>query len=121
MRIAAVSDIHANLPALDAVLTSLILCGHTHVPRLVAAGSCSVVVNPGSVGLQAYDDVHPHPHLIEVGSPHARWALASDERGQGWDVQLRAVAYDHEASAKRAERNGRADWAHWLRTGRVRA
>ena len=63
---------------------TLVLCGHTHVQRAMAVPGGPRVVNPGSVGLQAYDDVHPLPHVIEVGSPHARWALAErDEREIG--------------------------------------
>jgi hypothetical protein len=32
-------------------------------------------------------------------------------------VDLIALTYDHEAAARPAEDNGRADWAHALRTG----
>jgi predicted phosphodiesterase len=96
---------------------SLVLCGHTHVPRAMQVGS-SLVVNPGSVGLQAYDDEHPHPHHMEVGSPHARWALLV-QQASGWQVALHAVPYDWEAAAAQADRNGRPDWAHALRYGRV--
>jgi hypothetical protein len=77
-----------------------------------------LVLNPGSVGLQAYDDAHPHPHVIENGSPHARWALA-ERASHGWRVELHAVAYDWEAAARRAEANRRPDWADALRTGYV--
>jgi predicted phosphodiesterase len=96
---------------------SLVLCGHTHCPRALQVGA-TLVVNPGSVGLQAYDDDHPHPHRIEIGSPHARWALVS-RSGSGWHVQANAVPYDWEAAARQAERNGRGDWADALRSGRV--
>lgn len=97
--------------------SAIVLCGHTHVPRLAAVGA-SLIVNPGSVGLPAFDDDHLHFHRIETGSPHARWALL--QRGAaGWSVQLRATAYDWEAAAQQAESNGRGDWAHALRTGRV--
>jgi predicted phosphodiesterase len=50
---------------------SLFLCRHTHLPRTVAFGD-SLIVNPGSVGLQAYQDDSPVPHVMETGSPHAR-------------------------------------------------
>ena len=96
----------------------VVLCGHTHVPRL-AQSSGVLVVNPGSVGLPAYDDVHPHPHVIENGSPHARYAVL-EKTAQGWQVDLRAVPYDHRAQADAAARNGREDWAHALATGFVR-
>jgi hypothetical protein len=52
-----------------------------------------LIVNPGSVGLQAYDDEHPHPHVVENGAPHARYAIV--EKPAGWQVDLRAVPYDH--------------------------
>lgn len=97
---------------------ALVLCGHSHVPRAVALADGRLVVNPGSVGLQAYDDGRPHPHFVENGSPHARYALVTDTAA-GWRVELRAVPYDHWAAVRRAEANGRPDWADALRTGRV--
>jgi diadenosine tetraphosphatase ApaH/serine/threonine PP2A family protein phosphatase len=100
------------------VPNALILCGHTHMPRCERLADGRMVVNPGSVGLQAFDDTHPHPHIIETGSPHARYALLTRQAG-GWGVKLRRVAYEHEAAAAQAERNGRPDWADALRTGRV--
>src|SRR5215510_9037221 len=43
----------------------LIACGHTHVPRLMRTADGCAIVNPGSVGLQAYDDPHPLAPLEE--------------------------------------------------------
>ena len=102
---------------LDAARASLVLCGHTHIPRAVQCGA-TLIVNPGSVGLQAYSDGHPHPHRTENGSPHARYALV--ERGPtGWNVEHRAVAYDWDEPARIAAANGRPDWAYALTTGRM--
>ena len=95
----------------------VLLCGHSHVPR-VASVEGVLVLNPGSVGLPAYDDTWPHPHHVENGSPHARWALL-DERADGWHATLHATPYAHEAAAARAESQGRIDWAAALRSGRV--
>ena len=104
--------------AQQGIAHGLILCGHTHVPRLRRLADGRLVVNPGSVGLQGFDDDHGHPHVIETGAPHARYALI--ERGPtGWSVALRAVAYDWEAAAQKAERAHRPDWADALRTGFV--
>lgn len=100
------------------VAQGVILCGHTHVPRVTALADGRLVVNPGSVGLQAYDDAHPHPHIVENRSPHARYALLS-RRALGWQVELRALPYDWESAARRAEANGRGDWADALRSGCV--
>ena len=96
---------------------ALILCGHTHVPRAMAVPGGPLVVNPGSVGLQAYDDDHPFPHVVENGSPEARWALVERDRHGGWHVQLRITPYDWRPVAARAEANGRGDWADALATG----
>ena len=112
----------AETPAGDAragLAAALILCGHTHVPRVMAVPGGPRVVNPGSVGLQAYDDVHPWPHFIETGSPDARWALAERDGQGAWHVQLRSTPYDWSAAAARARANGRDDWADALATGFV--
>jgi putative phosphoesterase len=95
----------------------LLLCGHTHIPRIVAVAD-HLIVNPGSVGLQAYADDSPAPHVMETGSYHARYAIL--ERCEtGWHVEQRAIDYDFESAARMAERNGRRDWAWRLRTGRA--
>jgi diadenosine tetraphosphatase ApaH/serine/threonine PP2A family protein phosphatase len=95
----------------------LVLCGHTHVPRMMALPDGPLVVNPGSVGLPAYTHDAPFPHAMEAGSPHARYALL-ERREKGWMVEHRAVPYDWRTAADTARRNGRADWARWLSTGR---
>jgi predicted phosphodiesterase len=97
------------------VRAKLILCGHTHIPRIVRAGGVQIV-NPGSIGLQAYDDVHPWKHYVETGSPHARYSLL-DRTGNGWTVRSIALEYDWIAASEEARANGRADWAYALATG----
>lgn len=96
--------------------SELVCCGHTHIPRVLRSARGQWLVNPGSVGLQAWDDDHPEPHVAEMGSPDARYAIA-EKTAQGWRVTSISVAYDHEAAARIAARNGREDWARWLRTG----
>lgn len=96
----------------------LVLCGHSHVPRYVVSDRGVRVGNPGSVGLPAYRATEPHPHVMEAGSPDARYALAH-RVGDGWRLEHRSVAYDSEAAARAAEENGRPDWAAWIRTGRA--
>jgi predicted phosphodiesterase len=101
----------------------LIACGHTHVPRLVQTRDGRVIVNPGSVGLPAYETPHPlappdRPavYYVENGSPHASYAIV-DQIDHGWDVSFHRVGYDWESAALCADRNRRPDWAHALRTG----
>ena len=94
----------------------LVLCGHSHIPRVVSLSSGVQIVNPGSVGLQAYDDTHPFPHYMETGSPHARYAVIDRER-DGWRIALLAVEYDWSAASEDARKGNRMDWAHALETG----
>jgi putative phosphoesterase len=97
---------------------SLILCGHSHIARVLAISGDRLVVNPGSVGLQAYDDDQPWFHVMENGSPHARYAICEHVDGR-WQITQRCVAYDHDTAAATAKRHGRDDWARWLATGRA--
>jgi len=106
--------------AADATSHALTLCGHTHLPRSVRLADGRQIANPGSVGLPAYEDDLPSYHVVETGQPHARYLTAERVDGE-WRVDLRAVAYDYEVSARRAEAAGRPTWAHALRTGRVKA
>ena len=102
----------------DATDHALTLCGHTHLPRHVVLANGRQIANPGSVGLPAYEDDLPTYHVVETGDPLARYLIA-EYGAAGWSVALRAVSYDYEMAARRAERAGRANWAHALRTGRV--
>jgi predicted phosphodiesterase len=98
--------------------TPLLLCGHTHLQRSMRLPTGALVLNPGSVGWPAYDDDDPHPHVMEAGTPHARYAVAEYTDGR-WTGEFRAVEYDWERSAAIAETNQRPDVARALRTGRV--
>lgn len=98
---------------------ALILCGHTHVARSHRRPHGQLIVNPGSVGLPAYDDDRPWPHVMESGTPHARYAIAERNADGRWSADLIAVDYDWDRAARTAEARGRADWAVALRTGRM--
>jgi putative phosphoesterase len=114
---AAPREIEARAQACAA---SLIFCGHTHIPRVAQLADGRVIVNPGSVGIQAYEGHHPIPHIVEIGSPHARYALV-EASTDGWITELIAVPYDWEAAARIAEQRARPEWVRALRTGFVRA
>lgn len=92
------------------VTAGLVLCGHSHVPRVVRLADGLIAVNPGSVGVQAF------PGLTVTGSPHARYALATRRNG-GWDITQRIIPYDWTAAGQRAHALGFANWAHTLSTG----
>jgi predicted phosphodiesterase len=114
VRAATDDEVRARLGDAQA---SLVLCGHTHMPRLMQCGA-TLVCNPGSVGLQAYEWDQPHLHVMENGHPLARYAVI-ERGGAGWSVQLRAVAYDGAPQARLAQARGRPDWAYALATGRM--
>lgn len=95
---------------------TIVLCGHTHLPRVLPLPDGTTVVNPGSVGLPAYDTALPVAHVMESGSPHARYALLR-RRSDGWTVELRTVTYPWAEAAAAARRRDREDWAVALETG----
>ena len=113
VRAATRTEVDERLGKVDA---GLIACGHTHTPRSVRASTGQLIVNPGSVGLPAYDDIVPYPHVIETGSPDARYAIVERLKGE-WVAELISVPYPFEAMAKLAEKHGRPEWAHALATG----
>jgi predicted phosphodiesterase len=88
----------------------LMLCGHTHLPRIVRLRDGRMIINPGSVGLQ-----------INHGAPDARYAIIERTRAGEWSASLTAVPYDHEGAAAQAVKNGFPDWVEALTTGWVGA
>jgi predicted phosphodiesterase len=102
------------------VAAQLILCGHSHVPRIVQSSDGRTVLNPGSVGLPAYaSEWERETYLAESGSPHARYALVT-KRNAGFDIELIAIDYNFELAAQKAGTEGRADYVKALRTGTMR-
>jgi predicted phosphodiesterase len=99
----------------------VVLCGHSHRPDLVRLPGGVLVLNPGSVGCPAYDDPSAPAHVSESGSPHARYALIDLDGAREPRATFVAVPYASEEAARRAEANGRPDWARALRTGFMRA
>ena len=93
---------------------ALTLCGHSHIAGEIKLDDGRAIANPGSVGLQAFDDDHPLPYRVENGDPRARYAIVADRA-----VTFRTVEYDHLAAAAKAEREGFAAWAKALATGRL--
>ena len=97
---------------------TLVLCGHTHISRIVQVGPV-LVVNPGSIGMPAYTDDGAVPHMIETGAPHARYAVVTRGPDGAWSAELRAIAYDWNQAAQQASANGRPGIAGWTATGRA--
>jgi diadenosine tetraphosphatase ApaH/serine/threonine PP2A family protein phosphatase len=70
-----------------------------------------MIINPGSVGLPAYEDPSPPAHVSESGSPAANYAVLQLSGDQA-SVEHIAIPYDHAAAARRAEENQSPAWAH---------
>lgn len=106
------------MESIQNVEQSVILCGHSHIPRIVYLPNGKLVVNPGSVGLPAYKDDIPIPHKMESGSPNANYTVMKRESNQ-WLIEQINVPYDWERASKVAIQNNRKDWAKSLRSGRA--
>jgi predicted phosphodiesterase len=98
------------------ITASLILCAHTHIPRVVRLRDGRLVVNPGSVGCPAYTYAKPVLHKVQTGSPNAYYAILERATSE-WSVTFRYVPYDHMSMADLAKRNGSPIWASALATG----
>lgn len=99
---------------LESVAETRIFGGHTHVPRIVRLSSGETIINPGSVGVPAYDDDEPVPHVMQSFSPHARYVTLDAST-----VSFHQVEYDWHAAATKARALGRDDWARGIATGRM--
>ena len=95
---------------------TLLVGGHSHVPRLIDLGDGRLYLNPGSIGLTAYEDDHPFFHVMETGSPQVSYAVVDLGRGAP-RVSFRMVAYDTARAVALAASAGRDDWAEALATG----
>ncbi|WP_197730239.1 metallophosphoesterase family protein [Rhizobium ruizarguesonis] len=77
---ATTSEVEGRLSGVDA---AVVLCGHTHLAREMRLADGRLVVNPGSVGLPAYDEAQPYLRRNEAGSPHARYAIVESNLAAG--------------------------------------
>lgn len=100
------------------ITTPVVACGHSHLQRVVQLSDGRLCINPGSVGLPAYSDDTGGHHVMESGSPHARYCVLEKTEDR-WNAIGVALNYDWDAAAHHAELNGRPDWAGWIRTGRA--
>src|SRR4029078_3307269 len=88
---------------LGGVSQPVIVCGHTHIPRLVRLANGQMIVNPGSVALRAYSEVTPVPPAMESYSPDASYAIL-EKMPSGWDATFRNVPYDTREASRAAAR-----------------
>lgn len=103
---------------LGPVTARIVLIGHSHRSDVVRLPNGTFLINPGSVGDPGYDDTTGQKHVSEAGTPHARYAILDLSGSESMpDITFRAVSYDFERAARRADDNARPEWAHALRTG----
>jgi putative phosphoesterase len=106
---------------LDRILKDIqqkvVICGHSHVAKIVATDN-KLIVNPGSVGLPAYDDDLPIYHKMENYNPSSNYVVMS-KSDDSMKLERISLEYDFEKAARLAEANNRHDWAKWIRTGIV--
>ena len=116
VRIASSDEI---LTRLGEAKAELILCGHTHFPRSVRLQRGQLIINPGSVGMPSFDDAYCYPHVIETGSPDARYAIVEKQGGE-WVSSLIAVPYPYKEMVSLARSRGMQDWAYCINSGYAR-
>jgi predicted phosphodiesterase len=85
----SIEDVEAEAAGIAA---SLILCGHTHIPRVVRLRDGRLVVNPGSVGCLGYEGHKPVFHRVQTGTPYACYAIL-EWTSLGWSATFRYVTY----------------------------
>ena len=112
-RLATQAEIEKRL---GEVKSNGMLCGHSHIQRVVETPGDILIVNPGSVGLPAYDDVLPEYHVMEAGSPHARYSII-EYQTKIQSINIIAISYDFKSAVKQAIKNNRPDWAKGLESG----
>lgn len=97
--------------------SKIIFCGHSHTPRLIKTTN-RLIINPGSVGLQAYDDELPIYHKMESFNNLAQYCLMEID-GDKLLIEQISIQYEYEKAVKCAVDNNRMDWANWIKNGKV--
>lgn len=96
----------------------IILCGHSHVNRVVYLSNGKLIINPGSVGLPAYLGNGEYRFAMESMTPHAKYAIINVGEN-GISVEQINCVYDWNAAAQRARNNGNDKVADYLLHGRM--
>lgn len=97
---------------------TLLLCGHTHLPRRMDLPDGRVILNPGSVGCPGYSDTTPVHHVVQTGTGAACYAVV-EKTSQGWATAFRHVPYDPSRMIEMAKAANHPNWEARLATGWV--
>ena len=96
----------------------IILCGHSHVNRVIYLSNNKIILNPGSVGLPAYLGTGEHRFAMESMTPHAKYAIVTID-GDNISIEQVLCAYDWHKASEAARNNGNEKWAQFLLHGRM--
>jgi putative phosphoesterase len=113
----AVKDLVEIEELLIDITQKIVVCGHSHISKIIETDN-RLIINPGSIGLPAYDDDFPIYHKMQNFNPRANYAVIKI-LGTSVSIERISIEYDSERSARLAETNNRNDWARWIRTGMV--
>jgi predicted phosphodiesterase len=97
---------------------NIILCGHSHVNRVIHLSNSKIILNPGSVGLPAYLGNGKYRFAMESMTPHAKYAIVHAD-GQSISIEQVHCAYDWNKASEAARKNGNEKWAQFLLHGRM--
>jgi predicted phosphodiesterase len=96
----------------------IILCGHSHVNRVVYLSNDKIILNPGSVGLPAYLGNGEYRFAMESMTPHSKYAIVRAD-GDFISIEQLHCAYDWHKASEAARKNGNEKWANFLLYGRM--
>jgi len=96
----------------------VILCGHSHVNRVIRLSNGKMIVNAGSVGLPAYLGNGEYRFAMESMTPHAKYAIITVD-GDNITVNQINCPYDWNAASEAARKNGNENVAKFLLYGRM--
>jgi predicted phosphodiesterase len=96
----------------------IILCGHSHVNRVVYLSNDKIILNPGSVGLPAYLGNGEYRFAMESMTPHAKYAIVKTDC-DAINIEQVLCTYDWHKASEAARKNGNEKWANFLLYGRM--
>jgi len=96
----------------------IVLCGHSHVNRVVYLSNDKIILNPGSVGLPAYLGNGEYRFAMESMTPHAKYAIVTAD-GDAINIEQVLCSYDWHKASEAARKNGNEKWANFLLYGRM--
>lgn len=103
---------------IDDVESKFVLCGHSHKARCVNLSNGQVVINPGSIGLQAFKSSNPCLHNIENLSPKASYIILDINKNE-YNIVLHSVSYDYKKAINKANIRDEKAWAYALEYAKV--